>query len=117
MCRVACRYIDRDTGVDTAVSTFDQVDEPGHRPIVSAPARRIAPGGCCSYTSRTGDRSLWQENGTMQAAKQFVLRHAALQILAIAALLIAAPLAHAVGEGCTPATHVFCVTNANDTMD
>lgn len=35
----------------------------------------------------------------------------------IAALLFAAPLARAVGEGCTPAAHTFCVTNTNDTTD
>lgn len=53
----------------------------------------------------------------MQAAKQFGPCHAALQILVIAALLLAAPLAHAAGEGCTPAAHAFCVTNTNDTTD
>lgn len=53
----------------------------------------------------------------MQAAKQFGLGHAALRIHFIAALLIAAPSAHAVGEGCTPAANTFCVTNTNDTID
>ena len=31
------------------------------------------------------------------------------------ALLLAAPLVHAVGGGCTPAAHTFCVTNTSDT--
>ena len=33
------------------------------------------------------------------------------------ALLLAAPLAHGVGGGCTPAAHTFCVTNTSDTTD
>jgi len=33
------------------------------------------------------------------------------------ALIFAAPLARAVGEGCTPAAHTFCVTNTSDTTD
>jgi|KBSMisStaDraftv2_1062788.scaffolds.fasta_scaffold110312_1 hypothetical protein len=33
------------------------------------------------------------------------------------ALLLAAPLVHAVGGGCTPAAHTFCVTNTSDTTD
>jgi hypothetical protein len=33
------------------------------------------------------------------------------------ALLVAAPPAHAVGGGCTPAAHTFCVTNTSDTTD
>jgi hypothetical protein len=32
-------------------------------------------------------------------------------------LLLAAPLAYAVGGGCTPAAHTFCVTNTSDTTD
>lgn len=42
---------------------------------------------------------------------------AAIHTMFITALLFAAPLARAVGEGCTPAAHTFCVTNTNDTTD
>jgi hypothetical protein len=35
----------------------------------------------------------------------------------ITVLIFAAPFARAVGEGCTPAAHKFCVTNTSDTAD
>jgi len=40
---------------------------------------------------------------------------AAIQTVFITALLFAAPLARATGEGCTAGAHTFCVTNVSDT--
>jgi hypothetical protein len=45
--------------------------------------------------------------GTFRAAIQTVFATAA----------VSAPRARAVGEGCTPAAHTFCVTNTSDTTD
>ncbi len=42
---------------------------------------------------------------------------AAIQTAFITALIFAAPLARAVGEGCTSGAHTFCVTNTSDTTD
>jgi len=42
---------------------------------------------------------------------------ATIEIVFITALIFATPPARAVGDGCTPAAHTFCVTNTSDTTD
>jgi hypothetical protein len=42
---------------------------------------------------------------------------AAIHMMFVAALICAAPLARAVGGGCTAGAHTFCVTNTSDTTD
>ncbi|HET7065628.1 MAG TPA: hypothetical protein VFI49_15245 [Rudaea sp.] len=53
----------------------------------------------------------------MISAGNLGIFRAAIQTVLITALLFAAPLARAVGEGCTAGAHTFCVTNTNDTTD
>ncbi|HET7779621.1 MAG TPA: hypothetical protein VFL07_13775, partial [Rudaea sp.] len=53
----------------------------------------------------------------MLSARNSGIFRAAIHILFITALIFAAPVARAAGEGCTPAAHTFCVTNTSDTTD
>jgi len=53
----------------------------------------------------------------MLSARNSGILGASIQGILITMLIFAAPFARAVGEGCTPAAHKFCVTNTSDTTD
>ena len=53
----------------------------------------------------------------MLSARNSGILGAAIQVIFITVLIFAAPFARAVGEGCTPAAHKFCVTSTSDTTD
>src|SRR4029079_3725238 len=68
------------------------------------------------YTSRTrGPIGYCRRTEAMISMGNLGILRAAIQTVFITALLFAAPLARATGEGCTAGAHTFCVTNVSDT--
>jgi hypothetical protein len=53
----------------------------------------------------------------MHLCKNLGKIRAAFNGIFVVAILFATPLAFAVGAGCTPGAHTFCVTNTSDTTD